>query len=93
MDGKDEQTGRFLPGNRFWEARSSHRRNPLFESADDLRDACVQHFESVEANPLYEAKAFAHQGNVTFASLPKMRAMRLIPPVEVSRSPLRERAG
>lgn len=76
-EGKDEQTGRFLPGNRFWEARSSHGRNPKFETPEDLWAACVEYFEWVEANPLYEAKAFAHQGNVTVANLPKMRAMTI----------------
>jgi hypothetical protein len=75
--GKDEATGRFLPGNRFWEARSSHGRKPIFSSPDDLWTACEEYFAWVEATPLYEAKAFAHQGHVTFASLPKMRAMTI----------------
>lgn len=75
-EGKDD-AGRFLPGNKFWEARSSHGRKPIFETAEDLHSACHEYFEWVEANPLFEAKAFAHQGSVTMASLPKMRAMTL----------------
>ena len=75
--GRDPETGQFTAGNRFWLARSSHGRNPKFETAEQLQDACVQYFEWVEANPLYEAKPFAHQGSVTIANLPKMRAMTL----------------
>lgn len=64
-------------GNKFWEIRSKHGRNPIFASADDLWKACCEYFEWVEANPLQEAKAFAYEGVVTMADLPKMRAMTL----------------
>lgn len=64
-------------GNRFWEARSSHGRKPIFASPDDLWAAAVEYFAWAEDNPLQEAKAFAHQGAVTIASLPKMRAMTI----------------
>lgn len=64
-------------GNRFWEARSSHGRNPIFSSPDDLWAACCEYFEWVEANPLWESKAFAYQGTITIAELPKMRAMTI----------------
>ncbi|WP_076707039.1 DNA-packaging protein [Yersinia enterocolitica] len=64
-------------GNRFWEARSSHGRNPKFESADALWAACCEYFEWVEANPLWEMKAFAYQGAVTQEPIAKMRAMTL----------------
>ena len=64
-------------GNRFWEARSSHGRNPIFETPDDLWSACCEYFEWVENNPLWEAKAFAYQGDVTIEKIPKMRAMTL----------------
>lgn len=77
MTGKDEETGRFLPGNRFWEARSSHGAKPKFESADDLWSACCEYFEWVEENPLYETKGFAFQGAVTKETFPKMRAMTI----------------
>lgn len=39
--------------------------------------ACSEYFEWVQANPLLEAKAFASQGIVTTAELPKMRAMTI----------------
>jgi len=64
-------------GNRFWEARSSHGRNPKFQSADALWEACCEYFKWVEDNPLYEIKAFAFQGVVTQESIPKMRAMTI----------------
>lgn len=62
-------------GNSFWQARSSHGRKPLFESPEALWEACCEYFDWVEANPLYECKAFAFQGLITKENLPKMRAM------------------
>lgn len=64
-------------GNRFWEARSSHGRKPIFATPEDLADACQQYFEWVDENPLWESKPFAYQGVVTVAEFPKMRAMTL----------------
>ncbi|MFK4647208.1 hypothetical protein ABIF96_005782 [Bradyrhizobium ottawaense] len=64
-------------GNQFWQLRDKHGRNKLFEAPDALWTACCEYFEWVEANPLMEAKAFANQGAVTIADLPKMRAMTL----------------
>lgn len=64
-------------GNRFWEARSSHGRNPKFESPEALWSACNEYFAWVEENPLYEVKAFAFQGVVTQERIPKMRAMTI----------------
>lgn len=64
-------------GNKFWMARSSHGRAPIFATPDDLWKACVEYFEWVEANPLKESQAFAYQGKVQIKELPKMRAMTL----------------
>lgn len=64
-------------GHQFWKARTKHGRDKLFASADLLWEACVEYFEWVEANPLYEAKAFAYEGDVKIEELPKMRAMTL----------------
>lgn len=64
-------------GNQFWKARSKHGRDRLFASADLLWEACCEYFEWVEANPLWEMKAFAYQGVVTQEPVPKMRAMTL----------------
>lgn len=64
-------------GNSFWKARSSHGRKPIFASADQLWDACVEYFQWVEDNPLKESQAFAYQGEVKVSEIPKMRAMTL----------------
>lgn len=64
-------------GNQFWKVRSSHGRKPIFANPDQLWDACVEYFEWVEENPLNESQAFAYQGSVQLAEIPKMRAMTL----------------
>ncbi|RUW22152.1 DNA-packaging protein [Mesorhizobium sp. M4B.F.Ca.ET.013.02.1.1] len=64
-------------GNQFWKARSSHGRSPIFATPDNLWAAAVEYFDWVEANPLYEAKPFAYQGEVTITQVAKMRAMTL----------------
>lgn len=64
-------------GNKFWMARSSHGRSPAFASPDVLWTAALEYFTWVEANPLYESKAFASGGKVIVKELPKMRAMTI----------------
>lgn len=64
-------------GNRFWEARSSHGRNPKFESPEVLWEACCEYFTWVEEHPLWVMKAFSYQGEVTQEPIAKMRAMTL----------------
>jgi len=76
MSDRDE-AGRFAPGNRFWEARSSAGPKPKFSNPDDLWNSCVEYFEWTADNPLHEAKAFSYEGVVTMAELPKMRAMTI----------------
>lgn len=74
-EGKDPQTGRFLPGNRFWEARSSFGRKPKFETPDALWQACSEYFAWVEANPLYADNLVVYQGEAKHEPIAKMRAM------------------
>jgi hypothetical protein len=62
-------------GNRFWEARSSHGRNPIFASPGDLWEACCEYFDWVEENPLYEDRIISFQGIATHEPVAKMRAM------------------
>lgn len=64
-------------GNQFWKVRSSHGRNPIFKSPEELWASCVEYFDWVEENPLLEDKAFAYEGDVTHESMAKMRAMTL----------------
>ena len=78
MADRDEDTGRFLPGNRIWEGRENiGGRSKRFETPEDLWAAAVEYFEWCHDNPLQEAKAFAYEGKVTVASLPKLRAMTI----------------
>lgn len=65
----------FQPGNRFWEARSSAGAKPIFSDAGKLRKSCMEYFQWVDDNPLWEMKAFSFQGTVTQEAIPKMRAM------------------
>jgi hypothetical protein len=76
MTDRDD-SGRFLPGNRFWEARSSHGAKPKFATADALWSACCEYFEWVEANPLYEDRLVTFQGSATHEPVAKMRAMTI----------------
>lgn len=64
-------------GNKFWQARSSHGRNPVFENPEDLLSACQEYFKWVEENPLYETKVFHNQGEIVSTEVPLMRAMTL----------------
>ncbi len=65
----------FKPGNRFWEARSSFGRKPLFAKPEDLWEASVQYFHWAEENPLYESKPMLEGSKVKMVQVPKMRAM------------------
>lgn len=64
-------------GNQFWKARATHGRDKIFADKDILQEACHEYFDWVEANPLIETKAFHSQGEITYAEIPKMRAMTL----------------
>lgn len=67
----------FQKGNKFWLARSTHGRNPIFSDPEQLRNACYEYFEWVENNPLYEEKIFHAQGIITKDTVTKMRAMTI----------------
>ena len=67
----------FQAGNKFWLARSSHGRNPIFKSPDELWNAACEYFEWVQTNPLYEDKVNFHQGQAVHELVPKMRAMTI----------------
>ena len=64
-------------GNRFWEARSSHGRKPLFDSPDVLWACCCEYFTWAEDNPLWEDKVTSFQGVNTHEPVAKMRAMTI----------------
>lgn len=64
-------------GNQFWLARSSHGANPKFKDPAQLWEACLEYFQWVEDNPLWEAKATQFQGVQVDMNIPKMRAMTI----------------
>lgn len=67
----------FSKGNRFWEARSSHGRKPIFATPEDLWQACQEYFAWVDDNPLWEDKVTSYQGENKHEPIAKMRAMTL----------------
>ncbi|RVO67078.1 DNA-packaging protein [Sinorhizobium meliloti] len=64
-------------GNQFWKARSTHGRNPIFASPDDLWTAACEYFEWVENNPLWEDRIVSYQGETKHEPVAKMRAMTI----------------
>lgn len=64
-------------GNKFWMARSTHGRKKKFQTPEILWDACLEYFEWVEENPLWEAKVVTCKGEPQVMTLPKMRAMTI----------------
>lgn len=72
---KASETTQFKVGNRFWEARSSHGRSPLFETPDQLWEACLEYFEWVADNPMKAVELVKHQGIGIQHEVPLMRNM------------------
>lgn len=72
-----DNAGRFLPGNRFWEARSSAGPKPIFRDGDALWTACVEYFDWTAENPLYADQLVTFQGVATHEPVAKMRAMTI----------------
>ena len=64
-------------GNRSWEMRSSHGRDPIFACPDDLWNAACEYFQWAEENPLWEDKVTSFQGVNTHEPVAKMRAMTI----------------
>lgn len=60
-------------GNKFWELRSKHGRDKLFETPKLLWEAACEYFEWCESNPFQEAQLVAYQGEATIKEVPKMR--------------------
>lgn len=62
-------------GNRFWELRSKHGRDKIFDTPSIMWEAACEYFEWCEANPLIE-QDFRGK-DATKVELPKMRAFTL----------------
>jgi hypothetical protein len=75
QDRRDTRTGRFLPGHRFWAARSSSGPPPKFADGAALWKACVAYFDWVHDHPLYEHRIVTYRGHSTQVPVRKMRPM------------------
>lgn len=64
-------------GAKFWEARSSHGRKPIFESPEHLWECCIEYFKWVEDNPLMASELVKYQGKAKVVETPRMRAMTI----------------
>lgn len=64
-------------GNEFWKVRSTHGRNPIFKSPEELETACEEYFQWAHDTPLWEDKVTSFQGSNTHEPIAKMRAMTL----------------
>ena len=76
-EGKDGK-GRFLPGNKFWEA--THPWGPEWKksqtrTAEEVRAACLDYFTWTHENPLYVDELVKFEGQATHEPVAKMRAM------------------
>jgi len=74
MEDRDE-AGRFAPGNRLWEARSTAGPKPKFANGEDLWVACCEYFEWVDGNPLKEGRVASDSGKPKVIPVDKMRSM------------------
>lgn len=72
-----DEAGRFLPGNKFWKARSSAGIKPKFETPEALEAACMEYFDWVHENPIMTVELVKHAGNAKQVQVPKMRAMTI----------------
>lgn len=72
-----DEAGRFLPGNKIWEARSTAGPKPVFATPEELEAACVEYFEWVHENPLKTVELVKFQGAAKQVEVPKMRAMTI----------------
>lgn len=61
----------------FWKSENP-RRPPVFSSPDEMYGRCVEYFEWVRDNPLFEEKVFQFQGEPVHANVTKPRAMTLV---------------
>lgn len=77
QSGRDKETGRFLPGNRFWEARSSAGPKPKFDGPEPLWAACCEYFDWNERNPLFKDQLVTFQGVASHEPIAQMRAMTI----------------
>lgn len=50
----------------------------MFETPDDLREACLEYLDWAHSNPLIEEKHFSSQGQILTAEMKKPRAVTIV---------------
>lgn len=73
----DSPAHHFKSGNKLWERRDTSGRAKKFESPDQLESLCIDYFEWVEANPLWQYKIAQYKGVPVPMKVPKMQAMTI----------------
>ena len=58
--------------------KSTVGRARMFETPEDLRDACEEYLAWNESHPLFEEKPFCFQGAIIMATIPKPRAPTIV---------------
>lgn len=76
MERNQNRFGRFLPNEKIAHFKTVFNgSDPIYDSPDKLWRDCVEYFTWAQDNPLIEAKAFAYEGVITMAEIPKARVM------------------
>ena len=65
-------------GNRYWELRSKHGRDTLFESPQLLWESACEYFTYIDDNPLQEEVVFHAQGIITHDTVSKKRPFTIM---------------
>jgi len=64
-------------GNKWWLARSSHGRKPIYDDPDKFRDACFQYYEHVAVTPLWSNKPMVEDKVIRDVPVAHMRIMTI----------------
>lgn len=62
-------------GNQLWRLRTTHGRPRIFETAEELWQACCEYFEWALDNPLVEDRIISYQGDAKHIDVKRMRIM------------------
>ena len=64
-------------GNEYWKLRSKDGRDKIFETPEQLAEACDEYLEWVQQNPLMEAQVVKYKDYAELINVPKMRPMTI----------------
>jgi len=64
-------------GNEYWKLRSKDGRDKIFETPEQLLEACNDYFEWVQNNPLKSSEIVKYKDYAELMEVPKMRPMTI----------------